>query len=122
MTLQLHSQAKTSESESFLPEKSSVVEMAFPASTISVLLAAATLFSVAAISDAKLTQGLHLDKYSEEQVKGCYTHNQTLGVCFDVRKGFMKMTKSTGEEIVLYVELGPDVIFYQVLDQAFVGG
>ena len=61
MTLQLHSQAKTSESEPFLPEKSSVVEMAFPASTISVLLA------------AKLAQGLHLDKYSEEQVKGCYT-------------------------------------------------
>ena len=90
--------------------------MAFPTSTISVLLAAAMLFLTATISDAKPAQGLHLNKYSEEQVKGCYIHNQTLGVCFDVRKGFMKMTKSTGEEIVLYVELGPGMNFYQVLD------
>ena len=77
----------------------SVVEMAFPTSAYSVLLAPATLFSIAVISGAKLAQGLYLDKYSEEQVKGCYIHNQTLGVFFDVRKGFMKMTKSTGEEI-----------------------
>lgn len=66
-------------------------------------------------------QGLHLSSYSGNEIKGCYTHNQTLGVCFDVKNGSMKITKTTGEEIVLYLKLGPEMFFYKVLDQAFIG-
>ena len=66
-------------------------------------------------------KGLRLKSYSEGEVKGCYKHNQTLGICFDVKKGSMKITKTTGEGIVHYLELGQDKLFYQVLDQAFVG-
>lgn len=96
--------------------------MAISTALISVILASVVLFSTVAISDSKpAVQGLRFDSYSEEQAKGCYIHNQTLGVCFDVQKGFMEIAKTTGEEIVLYMELGPDTMFYQVLDQAFVG-
>ena len=64
---------------------------------------------------------LNFKSYSEEKVEGCYIHNQTLGVCFDIGKGLMNLLKTTGEQIVLYKELGPKTIFYQVLDQAFIG-
>ena len=64
-------------------------------------------------------QNLHLKSYSEEQVEGCYIYNQTLGVCFDISKGFMKLLKTTGEQIVLYKELGPKIFFYQVFGSGF---
>ena len=66
-------------------------------------------------------KGLHLKSYSEDEVKGCYEHNQTLGVCFDVKKGSMKIQKTTGEVIVLYQELGQDMFLCQILGQAFLG-
>ena len=78
----------------------------------------AILLSIAA---ASADRGLHLKSYSDEQVEGCYIHNQTLGVCFNISKGFTKLLKTTGEQIVLYKELGPKMLFYQVLDQAFIG-
>ena len=78
----------------------------------------AILFSIEANSGDR---ALHLKSYSEEQVEGCYIHNQTLGVCFDISKGFMKLLKTTGEQILLYKELGPQMLFYEVLDQAFIG-
>ena len=78
----------------------------------------AILFSIATTS---ANQGLHLKSYSEAQVEGCYIHNQTMGVCFDIGKGHMKLLKTTGEQILLYKEFGPDMLFYQVLDQAFIG-
>ena len=89
--------------------------MATSTSPISVLLAAATLYSIVAVSHSKpASQGLRLQSYSEDEVKGCYQHNQTLGVCFDVKKGSMKIAKTTGEEIVHYQELGPDMFFYEI--------
>lgn len=78
----------------------------------------AILFSIAAIS---ANQGLHLKSHSEAQVEGCYIHNETMGVCFDIGKRHMKLLKTTGEQILLYRELGPEMLFYQVLDQAFIG-
>lgn len=67
-------------------------------------------------------QGLNVTRYSEDEVKGCYIHNQTLGICFDVKlNGDMKIEKTTGEQIVRYLILGPEMFFYQVLDQAFIG-
>ena len=91
-------------------------------SIVSVLLATVTLFSTVVISDSTpATQRLRLMSYSEEEVNGCYEYNQTLGVCFDVKKGSMKIQKTTGEVIVYYEELGPGMFFYQVLEQAFVG-
>ncbi|XP_078350851.1 uncharacterized protein LOC144635639 [Oculina patagonica] len=78
----------------------------------------AILFSIAATS---ADQALHLKSYSEDQVEGCYIHNQTLGVCFDIRKDLMKLLKTTGEQIVLHMKLGPEMLFYQVLDQTFIG-
>ena len=80
----------------------------------------AILFSIAATSDSA-NQGLHLKSHSEAQVEGCYIHNETMGVCFDVSKGHMKLLKTTGEQILLYREFSPDMLFYQVLDQAFIG-
>ena len=65
--------------------------------------------------------GLLLDSYPEDQVKGCYTHNQTLGACFEVEKDSMKITKPNGEEAVIYTKLDPDMFYYQVLDQGFIG-
>ena len=76
------------------------------------------LFSIAVTS---ANEGLHLKSHSEAQVEGCYIHNQTMGVCFDVGKGHVKLLKTTGEQILLYRELGPNMLFYQVLDQAFIG-
>ena len=64
-------------------------------------------------------KALHLKSYSEDEVKGCYEHNQTLAVCFDVKKGSMKILKTTGEELVHYQDLGGDM-FYQILDEAFI--
>ena len=78
----------------------------------------ALLFSIAATS---ANEGLHLKSYSEAQVDGCYVHNQTMGVCFDIGKGHIKLLKTTGEQLLLYRELGPDMFFYQVLDQGFIG-
>ena len=90
--------------------------------SLSALLAAATLLSNVALTHSKpAIQGLRLDSYSEERVEGCFIYNETLGICFDVRKGFMKITKATGEEIAFYQELSKDEFFYQILDQAFVG-
>ena len=87
------------------------------------LLVTGTLSSVMASSDieASLPQGLRLTAYSEKQVKGCYNYNQTLGICFDVRKRSMKLLKTTGEKIVFYMKLGPNMFYYQVVDQGFIG-
>ena len=87
------------------------------------LLVAGTLCSVMASSDleASVPQGLRLTTYSEKQVKGCYNYNQTLGICFDVRKSSMQLLKTTGEKIVFYMELGPNMFYYQVVDQGFIG-
>lgn len=84
-----------------------------------------TLMLVVILSFATATsaadQGLHLNSYSADQVVGCYIHNQTLGVCFDIRKGFIKLLKTTGEEIVHYMDLGPKMFLYQILDYTFIG-
>ena len=87
------------------------------------LLVAATLCSVVASSDSEATvpQGLRFQSYSEKQVKGCYDYNQTFGICFDVRQGFMKLLKTTGKKIVTYFKLGPNMFYYQVMDQGFIG-
>ena len=87
------------------------------------LLVAGSLFSVMASSDleASVPQGLRLTTYFEKQVKGCYNYNQTLGICFDVRKSSMTLLKTTGEKIVFYMELGPNMFYYQVVDQGFIG-
>lgn len=87
------------------------------------LLVAGTLCSVMASSDLEgsVPQGLRLTSYSEKQVKGCYSYNQTLGICFDVRKSSMKLLKTTGEKIVFYMDLGPNMFYYQVVDQGFIG-
>ena len=66
-------------------------------------------------------KGLRLKSYSKDEVKGSHEHNpQGLGVNFDVRKGAMKIEKTTGERIVHYQDLGPYMFLYQVLDQAFI--
>jgi len=70
---------------------------------------------------ASVPQGLRLTAYSEKQVKGCYNYNQTLGICFDVRKSSMKLLKTAGEKIVFYMDLGPNMFYYQVVDQGFIG-
>ena len=77
--------------------------------------------TVVLVSLAFADGGLHLKTYSEDEVKGCYEHNRTLGVCFDVKTGSVKIEKPTGEDIVDYQELGEDMFLYKVLDQAFVG-
>ena len=89
----------------------------------STLLVAATLCSVVLSLDSEATvpQGLRFQSYSEQQVKGCYNYNQTFGICFDVRKGSMKLLKTTWEEIVTYMELSPNMFYYQVMDQGFIG-
>ena len=66
-------------------------------------------------------KGLRLKSYSKDEAKGCYKHNQTFGVCFDMKRGSMKIEKTTGEDIVHYQELGPDMFLYQVVDQDFIG-
>ena len=73
------------------------------------------------ITATSANQRLRLKSHSEAQVEGCYIHNETMGVCFDIGKGHMKLLKTTGEQILLYRELGPDMLLYQVLDQAFIG-
>lgn len=66
-------------------------------------------------------KGLNLESHSEQHVKGCYNYNKTLGICFDVGKGFMKLLKTTGEVIVFYRKLGSNMFYYEVLDQGFIG-
>lgn len=78
--------------------------------------------STTATSDSRAEdQGIHLNSYSADQVEGCYVYNQTLGVCFDIRRGFMKLLKTNGEEIVHYVKFGPKMFLYQALDHTFIG-
>ncbi|KAL9955001.1 hypothetical protein ACROYT_G042595 [Oculina patagonica] len=96
--------------------------MATSNAAIFMLSVAAVLCLVIVSSDCKPNvQGLHLESYSEQQVKGCYNYNQTLGICFGVRKGFMKLLKTTGEAIVFFQELGSNMFYYNVLDQGFIG-
>ena len=64
---------------------------------------------------------LHWKSYSEDEVKGCYEHDQTLGVCFDVKKDFIRIQKTTGEGLMHYEKLGLDMFLYQVSDKAFIG-
>ena len=87
------------------------------------LLVAGTLCSVMASLDLQVsvTQGLHLTTYSQKQVKGCYNYNQTLGICFDVRKSSMQLLKTTGEKIVFYMKLGLNTFYYEVENQGFIG-
>lgn len=68
-----------------------------------------------------VVQGLDLESYNEEQVKGCYYYNETLGICFDIQQHSMKLVKTSGENIFVDEDLFPDSFFYQVLDQAFLG-
>lgn len=69
----------------------------------------------------ELGQRLALDSYNDEQVKGCYHYNETLGICFDIQQHSMKLLKTTGENIFVDQDMYPDSFFYQVLDQAFLG-
>lgn len=92
------------------------------AAVISMLLAATALYLMVVSSDCKhAVQGLRLEIYSAQEVKGCYNYNQTLGICFDARKGFMTLLKTTGEEIVFYQELGSNMFYYKLIDQGFIG-
>lgn len=97
--------------------------MALSNAVISVVLVTAiVLCSLMLRSDCKPTvQGLRLDSYSEQKVKGCYNYNQTLSICFDVGKHFMKLATKPGEEIVFHLELGPNMFYYNVLGQGFMG-
>ena len=95
--------------------------------SLSLLSVVAVLCSMFAVSTS-IPTGLLLDSYSEDQVKGCYFHNQTLGVCFElekdsmkITKDSMKITKTNGEEVVFYTKLDHDMVYYQILDQGFIG-
>ena len=88
--------------------------------SISLLSVVAVLCSMFAVS-ASMSTVLRLDSYSEDQVKGCYIHNQTLGVCFELEKDSMKITKTNGEQVVFYTKLDHDLLYYQILDQGFIG-
>lgn len=84
-------------------------------------VAAAVLCSLMLSSDCKPTvQGLRLESYTEQQVKGCYNYNQTLSICFDVGKDLMKLATKTGEGIVFHMELAPNMSYYNVLGQGFI--
>lgn len=98
--------------------------MALSNAVISIVsVAAVVLCSLMLCFDCKPTavQGLRLENYSEQQVKGCYDYNQTLSICFDVGKDFMKLATKTGEEIVFHLELGPNMFYCNVLGQGFIG-
>ena len=88
--------------------------------SISLLSVVAVLCSMFGVS-ASMSTELRLDSYSEDQVKGCYIHNQTLGVCFELEKDSMKITKTNGEQVVFYTKLDHDMLYYQILDQGFIG-
>ena len=92
-----------------------------PTAMMSIQLASSVVALLFFIAATSANEELHLKSYSEAQVEGCYIHNQTMGVCFDIGKGHIKLLKTTGEQILLYRELGPDMFFYQVLDQGFIG-
>lgn len=65
-------------------------------------------------------RGLQLKSFSEDEVRGCYVYNQTLAVCFNVQKDAIVILKTTGERLVQYHNLGPDMFYYQVMDQSFI--
>ena len=97
--------------------------MASSNAPISMISVAAVLCLMTVSSDCKLpvVQGLYLESFTEQQVKGCYIYNHTLGICFDVEKGFMKLLKTSGEVIVFYQELGSNTFYYSVLNEGFIG-
>ena len=84
---------------------------------LTMLLVAGTLSSVMASSSTRVSPDNLLRGASQR----CYNYNQTLGICFDVRKSSMQLLKTTGEKIVFYMELGPNMFYYQVVDQGFIG-
>ena len=65
-------------------------------------------------------RGLQLKSSSKDEVSGCYVFNQTLAVCFNVQKDAIVIRKATGERLVQYYNLGPDMFYYQVMDQSFI--
>ena len=65
-------------------------------------------------------RGLQLKSFSEDEVRSCYVYNQTLAVCFNVQKDAIVILKTTGERLVQYYNLGPDMFYYQVMDQSFI--
>lgn len=75
------------------------------------------IFSCSSATDP----GIQLNSYSQEEVSGCYVYNQTLGVCFDVKNGSIKLTrKSTGTVLAIFQDLGQNITLYQVLDKPFI--
>lgn len=75
------------------------------------------IFSCSSATDP----GIQLNIYSQEEVSGCYVYNQTLGVCFDVKNGSIKLTrKSTGTVLAIFQDLGQNITLYQVLDKPFI--
>lgn len=83
-----------------------------------VLVSLVTVMSATRVTFS--AKSLQLKNHSLGEVQGCYIHNHTLSVCFQIRKGFMKLLKMNGDEILHYRQLTPKMILYQVLDQAFV--
>ena len=80
------------------------------------------ILCIGGISDCTaVDQGLRLQSYSADYVEGCYVHNKTLSVCFDIREGFMKLLKANGDEMVLYMDLGPEMFYYNIMGQGFIG-
>lgn len=77
--------------------------------------------SVASCDCKSSTQAFHFEDYSEQRVKGCYYHNQTLGICFDIEQGSIKLMETAGRIIVLYQKLGTDTFYYKIIDQDFLG-
>ena len=92
------------------------------AAKICLLLSFSALLVSAQETDPEdLVQGLDLETYNEEQVKGCFYYNRTLAICFDIQQHSMRLMKPSGEKIFLDQDIYPDSFFYQVLDYAFLG-
>lgn len=81
-----------------------------------------TILCIGRISDCTaVDKGLLFKSFSADHAEGCYIHNKTLGVCFDIQEGFIKLLKANGDEMVLYMDLGPEMFYYHILDQGFIG-
>lgn len=68
------------------------------------------------------TTFLRVERLSNDYTKGCYSHNTTMGLCFDIRPGYIRLSKkNNGENIVLFYEIGGKLFYYKILDHSFFG-
>lgn len=73
----------------------------------------------AVIQGCSLNRSLEFEKRTTGLVKGCYCHNDSLSLCFEIRQDLIQLTDKKSNILVRYGKLAPQRFHVQVLGDNF---